>query len=199
MKIIKKSVLLLLILFLIACSEDKKVSTNPNPDNTISDNLHISWKSPDWTYSLPCDDLSFIPEATNSNQYCARASSASTKISYGFFYPKDSSQVVKASAIGKYAIQQYSSFSNPYASDQFFQFYMSMPITLGNSEKIYSKAGFSEYEFNEVVSVKYLNKQDNFAVFLIKCRYAMKMTLKDLITEKSVTGNYTFKIYTDRN
>lgn len=61
------------------------------------------------------------------------------------------------------------------------------------------KSVCSENEFNEVVSIKYLKKQDNFAVFLIKCRYTMKMTLSDLITEKSVTGDYTFKIYTDRN
>ena len=187
--------------FLFSCSKENDSSSNANSNNNIvSDDLHISWKTPDWQYNLQCNDLDFIPDTNpTGNRYFVRATSLSTNEKFAFFYPKDSSEIVKATTLGKYPIKAYSSFIEPDGSGEFFQFLQGIPITHGNSERIYSKGGFDSDQYNEVVSIKYLERVDNFALFLVKCRYSMKMALSDGTSEKLVTGDFTFKIHADRN
>lgn len=194
-------VMCVLGVFFFCCSKESGSSSNANSNNDIiSDDLHVSWKTPDWHYDLQCNDLDFIPDANPiGNRYFVRATSLSTNEKFAFFYPKDSSEIVKSTTLGKYPIKSYTSFIEPDGSGEFFQFLQGIPITEGNSERIYSKEGFDLDQFNEVVSIKYLQSLDNFAVFLVKCRYSMKMAKADGSSEKLVTGDFTFKIHADRN
>ena len=70
---------LLLILFGCSSSED-----SPNDPNTISNNLHLSFTTPDWDKFINCDLLDLFPVSINATTNYVSATSASTKETFCF-------------------------------------------------------------------------------------------------------------------
>lgn len=195
MKKIKKIILALCfpILFIgVSCSKEM------SSENAInSDELHFSFKTPDWERKIDCSLLDLYPEIVNDTTLRVSATSASTKESFLLTYPKDSSQMVRPRTYKKYKIMEYGYNEEP------FQFSQVLPldeISLGNSSKtLISKAGFSATENNQVTEIKYIRSETQCAVFKIKCTYEMKTYLQstpDVI--KPVSGTYAFIIRTSK-
>ncbi len=197
MKNLKIMVLTVIALSLFSCSETTNTEDNANP-NTVSDNLHVAFKTPDWERNIDCSDLDFFPEAYNDSTYGVRASSLSTKISYCLTYPKDGSNIIKPKYLKKHKIMSI------YGNTAPFQFSMKLPINQNSlddlSKKLVSSEGFSATEYNQVMEVKYLSTEADYMLFRVKCKYEMK-TYLPLTPEiiKPVSGTITFKIRTTKN
>jgi len=153
---------LLLILFGCSSSED-----SPNDPNTISNNLHLSFTTPDWDKFINCDLLDLFPVSINATTNYVSATSASTKETFCFSVPKDSSVMVLPSNLKKYAVKEYFANTLP------FEFSQKLPITDGNSSYLVSLEGLSDGSYNEVVEINYIGHETNYSIFKVKCRYKM--------------------------
>ena len=188
--------LIIISTILTSCSADEnKDSDSSNP---ASLDLHFAFKTPDWERKIDCTLLDLYPSFVNDTTSSVSATSASTKESFWFTYPKDSSEIVRPRTYKKYKIMEYGYNEEP------FQFSQVLPLdasSLGNSSKtLVSKAGFSVSEYNQVTEIKYIKSESQYAVFKIKCAYEMKTYLPstpDVI--KPVTGTYAFIIRTSKD
>jgi hypothetical protein len=171
--------------FLVSCNKD---STNKNANNASSDALHLSFNTPDWNANINCDQLQL--DATTSGLLSAQ--SQSTKASFYFSVPKDSSEWMLFSNLKKY----------PIGFDTNFYFNQTLPYNSGSSTRL---IGINQYSsdssYNEITSIKYSNSDNTGAYFIIKANYKMMMkvlysTSND--TLKYVYGDYCFKVKTNK-
>ncbi len=188
--------LIIISTILTSCSADEnKDSDSSNP---ASLDLHFAFKTPDWERKIDCTLLDLYPSFVNDTTSSVSATSASTKESFWFTYPKDSSEIVRPRTYKKYKIMEYGYNEEP------FQFSQVLPLdasSLGNSSKtLVSKAGFSVSEYNQVTEIKYIKSESQYAVFKIKCAYEMNTFLPqatDVIIP--VSGTYAFIIRTSKD
>ncbi|PWA04452.1 hypothetical protein [Flavobacterium psychrotolerans] len=181
-------------LVLNSCSSDSETSNSV----ATSDALHLAFKTPDWERNINCELLDLNPTIINDSTSIVSASSASTRETFYFSYPNDSSKIVKAKYLKKYKIMSV------YGNVEPFQFSQKLPLDANSIEsldkRLVSTEGFSTSEYNQVLEVKYLKSEQNFAVFRVKCKYEMKAYLvstPEII--KPVSGTFTFKIRTTKN
>lgn len=197
LKWLRKFKIILSVLFfglvLNSCSSDSETSSIA----TTSDALHLAFKTPDWEKTINCDLLDLYPTVVNDSTSIVSASSASTRETFYFSYPNDSSKIVKAKYLKKYKIMSV------YENVEPFQFSQKLPLdanSIDNLDKrLVSSEGFSASEYNQVLDVKYLKSEQNFAIFRVKCKYEMKAYLAstpEII--KPVSGTFTFKIRTTK-
>ena len=185
-------------LLLFSCSKSESSEESIVNPNTVSDDLHMAFKTPDWERNIDCSLLDLSPTVYNDSTYGVSATSVSTKETFCFTYAKDSSKIVKSKYLKKYKIMSI------YGNNAPFQFSQKLPLDENSledlSKKLISFEGFSTSEYNQVVEVKYLSSEANFAVFRVKCKYEMKMYLPSLPENfKPVSGTFTFKIRTTKN
>lgn len=165
---------------------------------TVSDNLHLAFKTPDWERNIDCTLLDLTPMVINDSTFGVGAMSASTRESFFFTYPRYSSKIVSPKYLRKYKIVAGDDNNAP------FQFSQILPLNANSldddSKKLISFEGFSASEYNQVIEVKYLSSETNYDVFRVKCKYEMKMYLPltpDVI--KPVSGTFTLKIRALKN
>jgi hypothetical protein len=187
-------IVVLLILLTSCTTEENKDAEGSNP---AALDLHLAFKTPDWERKIDCTLLNLYPAFVNDTTSSVSAFSASTKEAFWLTYPKDSSQIVRLRTYKKYKIMEYGSNDEP------FQFSQKLPLNESSlddlSKKLISKAGFSATEYNQVTEIKYIRSETQYAVFKIKCAYAMKTYLPstpDIV--KPVTGTYAFIIRTSK-
>ena len=164
----------------------------------VTDNLHLSFSTPDWNRIINCELLDFSPNIVNDSTYIVSATSASTNATFCFSYPKDSSNIVKAKIFKNHKIMSI------YDNNEPFQFSQKLDLDANSigvlNKRMVSQEGFSSSEYNQITEVRYLTSESNYAVFRVKCKYEMKMYLaSDPSVIKPVTGDYTFKIRTTKN
>ncbi|WP_310559925.1 hypothetical protein [Flavobacterium sp.] len=179
-------------MLLFSCSGGETTDDTTNP-TTVSDNLHLAFKTPDWERNIDCTLLDLTPTVYNDSTYGVSATSASTKETFCFTYPKYSSKIVNPKYLKKHKVMSI------YDNNVPFQFSQKLPLNENSlddlSKKLVSSEGFSATEYNQVIEVKYLSSEANYDVFRVKCKYEMKMYLPatpDVI--KPVSGTFTFKI-----
>ena len=187
--------LVVILIVLTSCTTDENKDLENS--NIVSDDLHFAFKTPDWERKIDCSLLNLYPSFVNDTTSSVSATSASTKESFWFTYPKDSSEIVRPRTYKKYKIMEYGYNEEP------FQFSQVLPLdasSLGNSSKtLVSKAGFSVSEYNQVTEIKYIKSEAQYAVFKIKGVYEMKTYLPltpDVI--KPVSGTFTFLVRTSK-
>lgn len=183
------------ILFISCVSDDASDSKG----NNLGDNdaLYMSFKTPDWERNVECD-LDFEPVFVNDSTSNLSYSSQSTGGIFCFSYPSDSSKIVRPKSIKKYKIMSI------YDNNEPFQFSQKIPvdpssIDKGIQKKLISLEGFSDTEYNQVMEIRYLKSEPNYAVFRVKCKYEMKTFLgenPEII--KPITGEFAFKIRTSK-
>lgn len=195
--ILKTSLLYAVVLLLFSCSSSDSTDSIVNT-NTVSDNLHFAFKTPDWERTIDCSKLDFIPVVYNDSTYGISATSASTKETFCFTYPKDRSKIINPKYLKKHKIVSI------YDNKEPFQLSQKLPLNENSlddlSKKLVSSEGFSATEYNQVLEVKYLSTETNYMVFRVKCKYEMKTyltTAPDII--KPVSGTFTFNIRTTKN
>lgn len=191
-----KVIMPIFILVLVICSS---YSVAPNSDCSSfnsGDQLHFSFKTPDWDGYVPCK-LDFAAIALNDSANIIAFNSASTNASFCFSYPRDSSEIVKNRAIGRYQIKDH------FENDAPFQLSLKLPLNKmcldDETKRLVSSEGFSATEYNEVAEVKYIRTEAKYAVFKIKCLYKLKariMATPEVI--KPVSGTFTFLVRTSR-
>ena len=182
-------------ILLIGSSCSKETNSDSSSGNS-SDRLHFSFKTPDWERWVNCE-LDFPVIALNDSTNVISFSSASTKASLFFSYPKDSSKIVNNRELKRFKIKSFSENDEP------FQFSQKLPLDQNSLDdsttKLVSNEGFSETEYNEVVEVKYIRSEVNNAVFRVKCIY--KLNARIISTpqiSKPVTGTFTFLVRTSK-
>ncbi len=168
--------------------------TIENP-TTVSDNLHLAFKTPDWERNIDCSHLDLYPTVYNDSTYGVTASSASTKEIFCLTYPKFSSKIVSPKYLKKHKIMSIYDNTAP------FQFSQKLPLNDNSlddlSKKLVSSEGFSGTEYNQVMEIKYVSGDGVYDIFRVKCKYEMKMYLPlNLDAIKPVSGIFTFKIRT---
>lgn len=195
MKTIKiiSTYLTIISLTLTSCTSDDKSSDD---DNAIED-LHLSFKTPDWERKINCDKLDLFPHEINDTTSTVNANSESTQETFCFSYPRDSSKIVKAEILKKHKIM------TTYENNEPFQFSQKLPLDANSindiTKRLISLEGLSDSEYNQVIEIKYLKSETKYAVFIVKCKYEMKTYLAsstDII--KPVTGTFTLKIRTSK-
>ena len=194
-KIAKIIVVLFFPILLIVSSCSKETSSDSSSSNS-TDRLHFSFKTPDWERWVNCElDFPVIP--LNDSTNVISFSSASTKASLCFSYPKDSSKIVNNRELKRFKIKSFPENDEP------FQFSQKLPLNENSLDdsttKLVSNEGFSETEYNEVVEVKYIRSELNNAVFRVKCIY--KLNARIISTpeiSKPVTGTFTFLVRTSK-
>ncbi len=92
-----------LLVALFGCSSSEDSS---NDSNGISNNLHMSFTTPDWNKFINCDLLDLFPVSVNATTNYVSATSASTRETFCFSVPKDSSVMVLASNLKKYTYKE---------------------------------------------------------------------------------------------
>lgn len=178
-------VALSLTLFSFTCNKDSAATD----DNTISDALHMSFTTPDWSKFINCDLLNLYPSYINDSTTMVSATSASTKETFYFSIPVDSSGMMKSGNLRKYAIHDYGNNAAP------FEFSQKLPLTEGGSTYLVSEYGLSDSSYNEVAAIRYLGSETNYALFDVKCRYKMVMYENPTIqNRKNVSGTFNFKV-----
>lgn len=195
--ILKTSLLYATALLLFSCSSSDSAESTVNT-NTVSDNLHFAFKTPDWERTIDCSKLDFIPTVFNDSTYGISATSASTQETFCFTYPKDGSKIVNPKYLKKHKIMSI------YENNAPFQLSQKLPLNQNSfddlSKKLVSSEGFSDLVYNEVVEVKYLSSDADYMIFRVKCKYKMETSLPlnpEVI--KQVSGTFTFKIRTTKN
>ena len=177
----------------MSCKKSDETSDDNGTKTEVSDNLHISFKTPDWERTIDCTHLDFNPMSTTLGVYFVGGSSESTKQSFQFSYPEDSSAIVAPSNLKKYPIFTYGTNDRP------FQFSQKLPLTSGSADRLISTPGFSNDEFVEVTQVKHVGSTATNALFQIKGKYSMKAyLLSDTAQKKLVTGTFHIKIKTTK-
>lgn len=84
-----------------------------------------------------------------------------------------------------------------------FQFSQKLPLNESSlddlTKKLISIEGFSDTEYNQLIEVKYLASEKDYAVFRVKCEFKMKTYLVSAPeTIKNVTGSFTFNVRTTK-
>ncbi len=196
MKKTAKVIVPIFILVLFICSFNTKGPNSEYSSSNSSDQLHFSFKTPDWNGYVPCK-LDFAAIALNDSTNIIAFDSASTNASLCFSYPKDSSEIVKNRELKRYKIKSHFENNAP------FQFSLKLPCNKNSlddlTKRLISNAGFSATEYNEVSEVKYLTSEPNYAVFRVKCNY--KLNARIIATpklSKPVSGTFTFLVRTSR-
>ena len=178
-------------LLLVSCSGSDSEDVDDN--GSVSNTLHMSFKTPDWEQFINCEQLDLFPSYINESTNYVSATSASTKETFFFSIPTDSSAMVAPGNLKRYAISEFGQNQNS------FEFSQKLPITPGSTTFIASVGGLSETSYNEVVSINYAGTDGNSALFRVKCRY--KMNAYEVGNEtniKSVSGTFHFKVRTSR-
>jgi len=172
--------------FLQACKKEDTNSIQNN--NTISDNLHLSFYTPDWNAVINCDQL--ILDATNDS--LLRSTSQSTNEVFYLTVPKDSSLWSSPTNITTYPIGLYGTFS----------FNQTLPITKGSSTRLIGiDQPISDSSFHKINSITYDHSDNTGAYFKIKANYKMVMKVlysNNMDTLKNVYGDYTFLVKTNK-
>jgi hypothetical protein len=196
MKKTAKIIVPLFLLVLFICSSYTKGPGSESLTSISSDQLHFSFKTPDWNGYVPCK-LDFDAIALNDSTNVIAFDSASTNASLCFSYPKDSSAIVKNRQLKRYKIKSHFENNAP------FQFYLKLPSDKNSlddlTKRLFSNAGFSETEYNEVAEVKYLKSEPNCAVFIVKCNYKLNARIAATPKlSKPVSGTFTFLVRTSK-
>lgn len=183
-----------LVILFGSCSSDEN---KDGSDSDVSEALHLSFKTPDWEQYINCDKLDLIPHETNDSTNVVFATSASTRETFFFSYPKDSSKIVKAKLLSKHKIMEYGSNNEP------FQFSQKLPLDANSiddtARRLISAEGLSDTEYNQIIDVKYVKSEADYAVFTVRCKYEMKSYLESTPeTTKRITGTFAFKIRTTK-
>ncbi|PZR22494.1 MAG: hypothetical protein DI539_05350 [Flavobacterium psychrophilum] len=180
---------------LLSCSGSDENNDVNNPGNgAVSNTLHLSFKTPDWEQFINCEQLDLEGYSVSETANVVSATSASTKESFYFSIPKDSSAMVESGNLKKYAITEYGDNTNP------FEFSQKLPITQGSATYLISSTGFDTNNYNEVTNIEYIGYEGNNALFKVKCRYAMQAyELGNSQNIKPITGTFHFKVRTSRN
>lgn len=179
----------LIAAFVISCDILDK-EDDPSPES-VSDNLHFSFKTPDWSRNIDCSHLDLPSYPLDNQNYFVSATSQSTNNTFYLSFPKDSSAIVNPINLKKFAIAEYAENNGP------FQFSLKLPLTAGSSARLISKGGLSDESYNEITAVKYIGRDGSLAVFAVKGRYAMTAyELNNSANEKAVAGTYHFKVKT---
>ncbi len=177
-----------LSVLLIACNKDDSKNTRTKGES-IPESLHLSFATPDWNRHIDCTHLDLDPVGLDSSIFYVSATSGSTKETFFFTYPKDSSDLVDPANLKRYSIREYGKHTGP------FEFSQKLPVTALSTDWLISMDGNSAAEYNEVVAVKYVESTDKYASFQIKCRYEMNTYVHTNTSNiKRVTGTYHFKI-----
>ena len=111
-KAVKIIVVLSFPILLIVCSCSKETSSDCSAGNS-SDRLHFSFKTPDWERWVNCD-LDFPVIALNYSTNVISISSASSKASLFFLYPKDSSKIVNDRELKRFKSKCFSENDEPF-------------------------------------------------------------------------------------
>ena len=182
------------MLLLTACSgSDEDENVGGNNSGEVSNTLHLSFKTPDWERFINCEQLDLFGYGINETTNYVSATSSSTKETFYFSIPKDSSAMA-AGNLKKYAITEYGMNKNP------FEFSQKLPVTDGSSKYLVSTAGLTADSYNEVTAISYIGSDADFALFKVKCRYSMAMKeLGNENTIKKVSGTFHFKVRTSKN
>jgi PBP1b-binding outer membrane lipoprotein LpoB len=176
-------------------SIDITYDTGTPSASDISDALHMSFNTPDWSRFINCELLDFSPWPLDSYTNYVGSTSQSTNQSFYFSMPADSSAMNLTSNLKKYAIRDYSDYlQGP------FEFSQKLPLQSGSSARLISQDGLSAASYNEVAEIKYVGSEPNYALFKVKCRYKM-MTyeLNNPSNTKQVTGTFNLKVRTSKN
>ena len=180
----------LTLLLIISCS---KSTENLIDSNGISNQLHLSFVTPDWSRTINCEQLNLFPDFLNDSTNYVSATSASTLETFCFSMPADSSQMVKLSNLKKYSIRNFYENNSP------FEFSQKLPLNSGSSLRLVSIDSLSNYSYNQVTEVKYVGFDPTYCLFNVKCRYVM--LAKEVGNEtniKPITGTFHFKVRTSR-
>ncbi|WP_299985374.1 hypothetical protein [uncultured Pontibacter sp.] len=169
---------------------DKDKEDDPAPDG-ISESLHFSFKTPDWSRHIDCTHLDLPSNSLDKQNYYVSATSQSTNNTFFLSFPRDSSAMVNPSNLKRYAIAEYTDNDGP------FQFSLKLPVKEGSTARMVSKGGLSEVSYNEITAIKYIGREGSSAVFTIKGKYAMTAyEINNSANEKPVTGTFHFKVKT---
>lgn len=167
---------------------------NLNWQGEISDVLHLSFMTPEWEKFINCEHLDLYPNSLDENISYVTATSQSTRQRFYFTYPSDSSAIVSPGNFKKYSIREFGAHTGP------FEFSQVLPVKEGGGSFLGSKENIGEDSFNEIVEIKYVGSENEYAIFTVKSRYTMTAYEYDNQTNEDViTGTFHFKIRTTRN
>lgn len=176
---------------LIACSGTDEVDP---ADNEVSNTLHLSFKTPTWEEFINCEKLDLYGYTVNETTNSVSATSASTKESFYFAIPADSSAMVQPGNLKKYPIKEYADVTSP------FEFSQKLPVSKGATTLLVSEETNDDQFYNEVVAITYDGHDQTYAFFKVKCRYQMQTyELGNETNTKPVSGTFHFRVRTSRN
>jgi len=186
----KKSLSLILLLTIISCS---KSTDNSIDSNGISNELHLSFVTPDWNRTINCEKLNLFSDFLNDSTNYVSGTSASTSETFCFSLPADSSQMVKKTNLKRYAIKNF------YENNAPFQFSQKLPLNSESNLRLVSMDSLTNFSYNEVTEINYIGFEATFCLFKAKCKYIM--LAKEVGNEtniKPITGTFHFKVRTSR-
>lgn len=169
-----------LALALGACFGSDKAD-DPTPAGGVPDALHYAFAAPDWKTYIPCPHLETGVDGSllrGSTQYFY-LSSASSRATYSFTFPRDSARMVAPANLGRHPIvNRLDTVSRP------FRLALRLPRRLATDTTfLRSQAGLSADSYNEVVAIKYVRSTRRngvaYATFDVKCRYALLAATTD--------------------
>lgn len=188
---------LFVLLLIQSCSFLGSDEDTPEPEkgDEVSNSLHFAFKTPEWEKFIDCTHLDLPSSTLTEGVYYTFASSQSTRSTFVISFPADSSEIVKESSPGRYAIHSFGE-----RNELPFEFALKLPLNNGSSEYLVSRGGLSEDSFNEIVAVDYLGHEEGEAIFRLKGKYKMVMAvMQQEEVERVVSGTYSFKIRTTTN
>ncbi len=180
----------MVFLTIFSCSKSTDKTTN---SNGVSNDLHLSFVTPDWNRTINCDQLNLFPIFLNDSTNYVSATSASTSETFCFSLPADSSKMAKNTNFKKYAIKNYFENNSP------FEFSQKLPLNSGSSLRLVSMDSLSAFSYNEVTEINYVGFEATYCLFKVKCKYVM--LAKEVGNEtniKPISGTFHFKIRTSR-
>jgi hypothetical protein len=189
----KSTFFILLIVTFFSCS--KKSET----ENNSPQSLFMSFKTPEWERTIPCDLLVFPVYQWNDSTSLANSSSQSTRQTFYLTYPLDSSKMVRAGNLNRYPIVNYGENNAP------FQFSQKLPLDANSlddlTKRLASLEGFNATSYNEIQSIQYVGSDIQYATFIIKGIYSMQaqQVASSPLVVKQVTGSYSLKVKTTKN
>ncbi len=189
------AVIATMLLITTSCVKDDSDESDSETDQT----LFFSFETPDWEKTIPCTNIDFYPTNEISDGVAfVLATSASTNATFGFPFPADSSEMVLTSNIKKYSVADYDSWGS--SDDTSFEMSLKLNKTgVNDNDRLYSVAGLSDDNYNEVTSIEYISSESNYANFLVKGNYKMEMLdSSDTSGNVQVSGSYCIKFRTYR-
>lgn len=178
-----------LLAFLSSCSSPGDNISNKEETDTVSENLHLSFTTPNWSQKIDCSHL-VLDASSGGTTTTISATSQSTNETFYLVVPTDSTSFSKIE-LKKYPI----SFSGGLSFNQ------KLPVTRGNSLRMYGVEKFdTTNNYNEITSVNYDKSDNSFAYFKIKASYKMTMETADKQHKNvPVSGTYHFLVKTRKN